>query len=143
VDSVNVSADAHAFDAVSATVNRSVPDVDAVQIEIWVSVSDVPPFVHADGAVPRDSDDPDEELEKMNEFRVVEPTDTLEVPAAPGSPVCSWTKLPATALYAAPPLPVVLSVFSQPETRLGASPAVTARPPQAQARWLRLRAGRG
>jgi hypothetical protein len=86
---VNVSADAHALLAVSATENRNVPADDAVHTEIWVSVSDVPPFVHAAGAVLRLSDDPDEELENTNEFRVAEPTLTLEVPAAPGSPVCS------------------------------------------------------
>jgi hypothetical protein len=39
VERVNVSAEAHALDAVSATVARRVPDVDAVQIEMWVSVS--------------------------------------------------------------------------------------------------------
>jgi hypothetical protein len=89
VDRVKVSADAHALDAVSATENRNVPADDAVHTEMCVNVSDVPPFVHADGAVLRLSDDPDEELEKTKLFRVVEPTDTLEVPAAPGSPVCS------------------------------------------------------
>jgi len=98
---VNVSPDAQAFDAVSATENRKVPAVDAVHTEMWVSVSLVPPFVHADGGVPSDSADPDEELEKMNEFRVAEPADTLEVPAAPGSPTCSCTNVPATAEYAA------------------------------------------
>jgi hypothetical protein len=91
VDRLKVSADAHAFDAVRATENRNVPALDAVHTEMWVSVSDVPPFVHADGGVPSDSDDPDDEDENTKLLRVVEPTDTLEVPAAPGSPVCSWT----------------------------------------------------
>jgi hypothetical protein len=97
VERVNVSAEAQAFDAVSATEPRNVPDVDAVHNEICVSVSDVPPLVHAEGGVPSDSDDPDDEEEKTKEFRVVEPTLTLEVPAAPGSPVCSCTNVPTTA----------------------------------------------
>src|ERR1041385_5219274 len=141
VERGKVSADAHALDGVSATVNRSVPALLAVHTEMWVSVSLVPPFVHADGGVPSDSADPDEEDEKTKLLRVVEPTEMLEVPAAPGSPVCSCTNVPATALYAAPPLPVVRSVLSHPETRLGASPAVIARSPRAQR--CRRRVGRG
>jgi hypothetical protein len=94
VERVNVSAEAHALLAVSATVANSVPADEAVHTEIWVSVSLVPPFVHADGGVPSDSDDPEDEDEKTNELRVVEPTDTLVVPAAPGSPVCSCTNVP-------------------------------------------------
>jgi hypothetical protein len=86
VESVKESADAHALLAVRATEPRNVPADDAVHTEMCVSVSDVPPFVHADGGVPSDSAEPDDELEKIKEFRVVEPTDTLEVPAAPGSP---------------------------------------------------------
>jgi hypothetical protein len=86
---VNESPDAHVFDAVSATENRNVPEVLAVHTEIWVSVSLLPPLVHADGAVPSDSAEPDEELLKMKEFRVLDPALTLEVPAAPGSPTCS------------------------------------------------------
>jgi hypothetical protein len=97
VDSVKESEVAQARDAVSATVNRSVPAELAVHTEMCVRVSLVPPLVHADGGVPSDSAEPDEELEKMHEFRVVEPTDTLDVPAAPGSPVCSCTNVPATA----------------------------------------------
>jgi hypothetical protein len=92
------SPDAHAFCAVSATENRNVPALLAVHTEMWVRVSEVPPFVHADGAVPRDRDDPDEELENTKLFRVVDPAETLAVPAAPGSPVCSCTNVPATAL---------------------------------------------
>ncbi|MEU0181791.1 hypothetical protein ABZ312_11470 [Streptomyces sp. NPDC006207] len=83
------SEDAQARDAVSATVNSSVPDVEAVHTEMWVSVSDVPPFVHAEGGVPSDRADPDDDEENTNELRVVEPTLTLAVPAAPGSPVCN------------------------------------------------------
>jgi hypothetical protein len=97
VDSVKESADAHALLAVSATEPRNVPADDAVHNEMCVSVSDVPPFVHAAGGVPSDSAEPDDELEKMKEFRVVEPADTLLVPAAPGSPVWSCTNVPTTA----------------------------------------------
>jgi hypothetical protein len=97
VESEKVSADAQALLAVSATEPRNVPADDAVQKERCVSVSDVPPFVHADGAVPSDRAEPDDELEKMKEFRVLEPTDTLLVPAAPGSPVWSWMNVPTTA----------------------------------------------
>ncbi|MFE4818608.1 hypothetical protein ACFRFU_19675 [Streptomyces sp. NPDC056704] len=86
---MNVSAEAHALLAVSATENRNVPDVDAVHTEMCVSVSDVPPLVHADGAELNASDAPDDEAAKVKEFRVAEPTETLAVPAAPGSPVCS------------------------------------------------------
>jgi hypothetical protein len=91
VESENWSADAHTLDEVSATVNSSVPDVDAVHTEMWVSVSLVPPFVHADGAELSASDDPDDEAANVKLLRVVEPTDTLDVPAAPGSPTCNCT----------------------------------------------------
>jgi hypothetical protein len=77
--------------AVSATENKNVPPLAAVQTEMWVSVSDVPRLVYADGAELNASDDPDDEAANVKLLRVVEPTDTLEVPAAPGSPVCSCT----------------------------------------------------
>jgi hypothetical protein len=94
--SVNESADAQAFDAVSATENRNVPLVLAVHTEMWVRVSDVPPFVHADGAPLSARADPDDEAAKVAELRVVEPTEMADVPAAPGSAVCSCTNVPAT-----------------------------------------------
>jgi hypothetical protein len=43
---VNVLPDTHAWDAVRAADHRKLPDVDASQQEMWVIVSDVPPFVH-------------------------------------------------------------------------------------------------
>jgi hypothetical protein len=96
VERLKVSADAHALDAVSATEKRNVPADDAVHTEMWVSVSDVPPFVHAAGGVPSDTVEPADESEKTKLLRVVDPTLTLAVPAAPGSPVCSWANVPAT-----------------------------------------------
>src|SRR5689334_12835273 len=60
------SPDAHAFDAVSATENRNVPAVLAVHTEMWVSVSLVPPLVHAEGAVPSDSAEPDRKSTRLN-----------------------------------------------------------------------------
>jgi hypothetical protein len=90
------SAEAQAFDAVNATVNRSVPADEAVHTEMWVRVSDVPPFVHADGAPLNARADPDDEAANVQLLRVVDPADTADVPAAPGSPVWSCTNVPAT-----------------------------------------------
>jgi hypothetical protein len=96
VDSVNESVDAQAREAVSATVNSSVPADDAVHTEMWVRVSDVPPFVHAAGAPLNARADPDDEAANVQLLRVVDPADTADVPAAPGSPVWSCTNVPAT-----------------------------------------------
>ncbi|MGQ4343575.1 hypothetical protein ACN6LG_003966 [Streptomyces sp. SAS_275] len=81
---VNESPDDHAFDELSATENRNVPLVDAVQTEMSVIVSEVPPFVH-DGFVPVSaSADPDEEAANVKTLRVVDPALIAVVPAAPG-----------------------------------------------------------
>jgi hypothetical protein len=71
--------------------NPNVPEDDADQNEMSVSVSgDVPAqFVQA-GAVPVDDCDPADAAAHDTAGRVVT-LDTLDVPAAPGAPVCSWT----------------------------------------------------
>jgi hypothetical protein len=93
---VNESAEAHALEAVNATEKRKVPAELAVHTEMWVRVSDVPPFVHAEGAPLNARADPDDEAAKVQLLRVVDPADTADVPAAPGSPVWSCTNVPAT-----------------------------------------------
>jgi hypothetical protein len=75
----------HACDAVSAHDSRNVPADDAVQIEMWVIVSDVPPLVQADNV--DNVIDPADAAFHATAFRVALPTDTAVVPAAPGSAV--------------------------------------------------------
>ncbi|MEU3613499.1 hypothetical protein ABZ725_14445 [Streptomyces sp. NPDC006872] len=87
---VKESADDHAFDADRATENRNVPELDAVQIERWVIVSEVPPFVH-DGFVPVSaSADPDDDAANVNTDLLDDPALMAVVPAAPGFAVWSW-----------------------------------------------------
>jgi hypothetical protein len=62
---VNVSPDAHAFDADSATENRNVPADDAVHTEMSVSVSDVPPFVQGPTEPDKASADPADDAENV------------------------------------------------------------------------------
>jgi hypothetical protein len=82
---VKVSPLAHVFDAVSATDQRKLPDVVASQTETCEMVSLVPPLVHA-GALESAIAPPDA-AECVAATRVVDPTETLDVPDAPGSPV--------------------------------------------------------
>jgi hypothetical protein len=90
VFSCRVSPDAHALEVVSVAENRNVPAVDADHTAMSVIVSEVPPFVHC-GVLPMDVE-PAEAAPKVTESRVVDPTDTLVVPAVPGSAVWSSTK---------------------------------------------------
>jgi hypothetical protein len=88
------------FDAVSAIEYRNVPAVDASQIEKWVIVSgEVPAHDAHDGNVAANAHDPPDDAEKVTAGRVVT-DDTFAVAAAPGSPVCSFTKFPAGAVDA-------------------------------------------
>jgi hypothetical protein len=86
---VNVSADAQAFDAVSAD-PRKFPPVEASQYDRWLIVSDVPPFVH-DGAVPDIAVEPADGAAWVMTTRVVEPAAAAVAPAEPGSAVWSFT----------------------------------------------------
>jgi hypothetical protein len=86
--------------------NPNVPDVDADQKEISVSVSgDVPAQLVQAGAVPVDAIDPDDADAHVTPGRVVT-DDTLDVPADPGAPVCSCT------LFASVPVIVVSAAFA-------------------------------
>lgn len=110
--SENVLPDAHACDAVSAAEALNVPAVLADQREMWLSVSDVPPFVHGP-AVPVIAFDPPDAEAIVADLRVVSPAAAAVAPAAPGSAVCSLTNV----------VPNVPS--SQPFTAALASPTVT------------------
>src|SRR3954470_13163864 len=85
-----------------------------------VMVSDVPPFVHGPTEPDSASAEPPDDAANVAAIRVVDPTDTAVVPAAPGFAVCSCTNVPATGPNAAP---AALSVFSQLETRVVDSPS--------------------
>jgi hypothetical protein len=86
--------------------NPNVPDVDADQNEISVSVSgDVPAQFDQAGAVPVDAIDPDDADAHVTAGRVVT-DDTLDVPADPGAPVCSCT------LFASVPVIVPSAAFA-------------------------------
>lgn len=86
---VKVLPEAHACEDARAAENRNVPAEDADHTETWVSVSLVPPLVHADGAADA-ARACAAGAAKVRDWRAVEPTDTEVVPAAPGSAVCSW-----------------------------------------------------
>jgi hypothetical protein len=90
-DSCRMLPEAHAWEVVRAPEVMNVPEVDAVQIEIAVIVSDVPPFVHC-GLEVVIVIVPDDEVPNVTETRVEEPAEMLVVPAVPGAAVCSWTK---------------------------------------------------
>jgi hypothetical protein len=92
VFNVKTFPEAQAVEGESCAESRNVPDVAADHNDTWVRVSDVPPFVHA-GNVPFstiDSGVPDGAAHVAATL-VVEPTEMLAVPAAPGSPVWIWT----------------------------------------------------
>jgi hypothetical protein len=86
--SVIVFVDTHAWDAVATPENRNVPLVEADHAEMSVMVSEVPPFVHV--GVPDIAIDPDDGAANVALDRVVDPTEMLLVPAAPGAPVWIW-----------------------------------------------------
>ena len=85
---VRVSVLAHAFDADRAPDRMKFPAVEASHREMWLIVSDVPPFVQT-GAVPVPAFDPADAAAKPCATRVVDPAAALLAPAEPGSPVCS------------------------------------------------------
>jgi hypothetical protein len=86
--------------------NPNVPDVDADQKEISVSVSgDVPAQFDQAGAVPVELIDPPDDAAHDTAGRVVT-DETLDVPADPGAPVCSCT------LLASVPVIVVSAAFA-------------------------------
>jgi hypothetical protein len=87
VFNVNPFPEAHGTAGESCAESRKVPDVAADHNDTCVNVSVVPPFVHA-GKVPFstiDSGVPDGAAH-VAATRVVDPTEMLAVPAAPGSP---------------------------------------------------------
>jgi hypothetical protein len=87
---VNVFVEAHACDADNAADALKVPALEADHNEMCVKVSDVPPFVHG----PTDAEDaldPADAAAIVACLRVVSPAAALFAPAAPGSPVCSFT----------------------------------------------------
>ncbi len=59
---VKVSPEAHAWLEPIAADHRNVPDVDALQNDTSVNVSDVPPFVHGPTFPDRAAEPPDAEL---------------------------------------------------------------------------------
>jgi hypothetical protein len=85
-DSCRMFPDAHAWEVVSCPETRNVPAVDAVQMEIAVIVSDVPPLVHCGLEVVMVFT-PAEGVPNVTDTRVVEPTETPVVPAVPGAAV--------------------------------------------------------
>jgi hypothetical protein len=105
---VNVSPLAHAFDDVSATEYRKFPADAASHTLMCVRVSDVPPFVH-DGAVPDWAIAPPDAADWVTATRVVSPAAAAVVPAEPGSPVCSLTKVPPTTVNVEPPERIAFS----------------------------------
>jgi hypothetical protein len=101
VFSVNVFPFTHACDAVNAALYRKFPAVDASHTEMWVNVSDVPPFVHT-GAVPDMAIAPELAADCVTATRVADPTAAAVAPDAPGSAVCSFTNKVATAVNVVP-----------------------------------------
>jgi hypothetical protein len=83
---VNVFVDAHACGVDSAAVAFTDPAEDAVHRDRWLSVSEVPPFVHGPTDAEADFEPPDAEA-IVACFRDVSPAAALLAPAAPGSPV--------------------------------------------------------
>ena len=88
--SVNVFVFTHAWEAVRAADALNVPAVEAVQIEMWLIVSEVPPFVHGP-AVPVIAFDPPDADAIVACLRDVSPAAAFDVAAEPGSPVWSLT----------------------------------------------------
>jgi hypothetical protein len=89
------------LDAVSANEYRKLPADDASHTEIWVMVSDVPPFVH-DGFVPDMALEPADAAAHGIVTRVTEPAAAAVAPAEPGSAVWSFANEPAGAVNAEP-----------------------------------------
>ena len=87
-DSCRMLPDAHAWEVVRAPEVMNVPEVDAVQMEIAVIVSDVPPLVHWGLEVVMVMV-PAEEVPNATKTRVALPTLMEVVPAEPGAAVCS------------------------------------------------------
>ncbi len=100
LDSVNVSPVLTVLDDARATEHRNVPDVFASQTLMCVTTSPLVPAhdVH-DGNVDVNAIDPPDAAENVIAGRVVT-EDAAEAPDAPGSPVCSFAKLPAGAVEA-------------------------------------------
>jgi hypothetical protein len=90
-ESCRMFPDAHACDEVRVPDARNVPAVTALQMEMSVMVSEVPPFVHC--GVPPMEMEPLEAVPKVTDCRVFEPAETAVVPAAPGAAVwiCTYT----------------------------------------------------
>jgi hypothetical protein len=84
----NVFVETHAWDADSAAEPLNVPAAAADQIEMWVSVSEVPPFVHED-AIDDIAFDPPDAAAIVACTRVVDPAAAAVAPAEPGSAVWS------------------------------------------------------
>jgi hypothetical protein len=84
--SVNVFVDAHAWDDERAADALNVPAVDADQIEMCDSVSDVPPLVQGPTDA-LDAFDPPAAAAMVACLRVVSPAAAAVAPAAPGSAV--------------------------------------------------------
>src|SRR5258708_823620 len=101
-DSVAVSPVLIVLARVSSTLNRKFPELDASQTEMLVTTSPLVPaqFDHA-GNVAAMATAPAEAAAHVIAGRVVT-DDTLLVPAAPGSPVCSCTNVDG-AVNAVPP----------------------------------------
>jgi hypothetical protein len=87
------------FDAVSCAEYRNVPAVLASHTLMSVTTSPFVPAHVAHDGVFDDAHDPADAAENVTDGRVVT-DDALAVAAAPGSPVCSFTKLPAGAVDA-------------------------------------------
>jgi hypothetical protein len=86
----NVFVFAQACELDSAPEALNVPAAAAVHRLMWLRVSDVPPFVHAD-AIDVIAFDPPDAAPIVACLRVVSPAAAAVAPAAPGSAVCSLT----------------------------------------------------
>jgi hypothetical protein len=125
---VSVSVLTTALDEVRAADQWKLPPVEADQTEMCVMVS-VPVMVNAgefDSAIA-----PDAAAENVADCRVVT-TDGWRVPAEPGSPMCSWMKVPAMPVKVMP-----LSTFKKAFAVLTAcNPAVTFGSFKVDSLWL-------
>jgi hypothetical protein len=83
------------FDADRAPDCRKFPAVDASQIDTWLIVSD--PADHEVHETADAADDPADGAANVSCFRVVS-AEAFDVPADPGSPVCSFRKTFAGAV---------------------------------------------
>ena len=125
--SVNVFVDTHACEAVKAAEYWKFPAVVESHTEMWLIVSDVPPFVHAAGEDVRLIDPADAAL-NVNALRVVSPAAAAVVPDAPGSAVCSFAACTAGAVNVVPAL-LPRSTFKKAlAVLLALNPTVTTTP---------------